>query len=327
MTPQRRRATFVAIVILALGAIGQSVWRARPSSRATSPAVAPPTRLTAPPDRPFVVVRHLADGDEWSHVALIPLAALDGPRFVAPLRCSRVYSSGGRGLCLETSGLGGRAILLDADWQPTATLALTGPPSRARVSRDGRFAAYTVFETGHSYADADFSTRTTIVDTATATPLPDLETWPAWQGTTRVSRTDSNFWGITFHPDGRHVYATLAFGGTPYLVRGDLESREFHVLARDIECPSLSPDARRIAFKRADGPQWRLWVRDLASGAEHPIVGETRNIDDQVEGLDDGRVLYQVRSGVALDVFVAEVDGATPARVFVRDAWSPSVVR
>lgn len=327
MTAGRRVVAFGAVVVLTGAALAVSLWRTRtaPPGPAAAPAVALP--LAAPPDRPFIAVRHLVPGDGWGRAALVPLPAPDGPRFVTPLRCDRVHFAGGRGVCLEAAGLTGRAVIVDAAWQPRASLALTGPPSRARVSRDGRFAAFTVFEQGHSYADDVFSTRTTIVDTETGTPLPDLETWPAWQGATRVQRVDVNYWGVTFEPDGRHVYATLAFGGTPYLVRGDLAAREFRVVARDVECPSLSPDGRRVAFKRADGLRWRLWVRDLATGAEHPVAGETRSIDDQVEWLDDARLLYQFPSDEGNHVWVAETDAAAPARVFIRDAWSPAVVR
>lgn len=327
MTGRGRGMAFAIVVALAGTGLGLSLWRARQAPTSAGDAAATVAGLTAPPRTPFVAVRHLTPGDAWGRVALAPLSVPGGPRHVMMLRCDRVHAAGGRGLCLEAVGVGGRAVLLDAAWQPVTTLALTGPPSRARVSPDGRHAAFTVFEQGHSYADDLFSTRTTIVETSTGVALPDLERWTAWQGTTRVRRADVNYWGVTFEPDGRHVYATLAFGGTPYLVRGDLEAREFRVIAKDVECPSLSPDARRVAFKRAEGLRWRLWVRDLATGAEHPVAGETRSIDDQVEWLDDHRLLYQFPSDDGNHVYVVDADGAAPARVFLRDAWSPAVVR
>lgn len=325
-----RLAAFALVVVVAAAIVGGSVWRARQSApdMTTAPAgAAEAPRLDAMPSLPVIAVRSLAPGEGWNALAFAPLDAPEGPRFVTSLRCERLHVGGGRGLCLQAQGLTGHAVVFDARQQVQLTLPLTGPPSRARVSRDGRFAAFTVFESGHSYADDTFSTRTTIVDLERGTPLPDLETWVAHQGTRPVSRQDVNYWGVTFAPDGRRFYATLAFDKTPYLVEGDLETREMRVLAPHVECPSLSPDGRRVAFKRAEGLRWRLWVRDLASGAEHVVAGETRSIDDQVEWLDDGRLLYQFPSDDGNNVWVAGVDGAAPPQVFMREAWSPAVVR
>ena len=62
----------------------------------------------------------------------------------------------------------------------------------------------------------------------------------------------------------------------------------------DAECPSLSPDGTRVAYKkrgdRATG-EWRLAVLDLATGKE-TLLAERRSVDDQVEWLDDDRILY-----------------------------------
>ncbi len=325
-----RLVAFAAVVVVAIAIVGVSLWRARPSApaAATTPeGVAPPGGLTSMPPAPVIAVRHLAPGDGWSALAFAPLAAPEGPRYVTSLRCERIHVGGGRGLCLQAEGLAGRALVFDSQQAVQLTVPLTGPPSRARVSRDGRFAAFTVFESGHSYADDTFSTRTTILDLERGTPLPDLETWVTRQGERRVTRQDINYWGVTFVPDGRSFYATLAFGGTPYLVEGDLVSREMRVLAAKVECPSLSPDGRRIAFKRAEGLRWRLWVRELASGVEHVVGGETRSIDDQVEWLDDGRLLYQFPSDDGNNLWVADVDGPAPARVFMHEAWSPAILR
>ena len=78
------------------------------------------------------------------------------------------------------------------------------------------------------------------------------------------------------------------------------------MIAEDVECPSLSPDETRVAFKRRQGDNWRLHVLDLDTGREYPLA-ETRSVDDQVEWLDD--------------------DGRGRPRVYRRDALSPAVVR
>lgn len=340
MTARTRLQAFAAVVAAAAVAIAATVWRAQSTAPRTgrsreAAASAPPgsdsTLAATRPDRPFVAVRSLADGS-WGRLALVPLARPAAPRFAVPLACLRVYVAAGRGICLATDTSAGSrhvAHLLDDAFTPTATLDLTGPPSRARLSRDGRYAAVTVFEQGHSYTDAALSTRTTLIDVASGTSLGDLEQFTVIREGRPFKRVDFNFWGVTFAPESGRFYATLAWAGRPYLVEGDVERREVRVLAPDVECPSLSPDATRVAFKRREsgGFTWRLWTMRLDSLAATPIAGETRSIDDQVEWLDDGRVLYQFPDDSGNHVWVAEADTARPAERFIADAWSPAVVR
>jgi hypothetical protein len=60
---------------------------------------------------------------------------------------------------------------------------------------------------------------------------------------------------------------------------------------------------------------------------------EGRSVDDQVDWLDDGRVVYglpRASSGGAAatsDVWVVPADGTGSPQVLVHDAWSPAVVR
>ena len=61
---------------------------------------------------------------------------------------------------------------------------------------------------------------------------------------------------------------------------------------------------------------------DLETMRETPLA-ESRSVDDQVEWLDDERVLY----GVDGDVWTATADGSGKPRRFVSDASSPAVVR
>lgn len=326
----RARLAWFAVVCVAATAL--VVWSLARTRQAAAPAAttvaAPAAGLSTPPAAPYLLVRHLAPGAGWSRLALAPLAAPDGPRFVTPLTCVRAYFAGGRGLCLASNGADGRALVFDEHFDVRHTIALTGPPSRARVSRDGRRGAVTVFESGHSYLDVGFSTRTTIVDLAAGTAIADLESFAVWQGARRVRRVDINFWGVTFAPDGNRFFATLAFGGTPYLVEGDIDRREARVLVPHVECPSLSPDGTRLAFKRADGLRWRLWVVAVDHLDTPRIVdGETRSIDDQVEWLDDGHLLYQFPSDDGNNLWSVAVDGVDPARRFMSEAWSPAIVR
>ena len=76
-----------------------------------------------------------------------------------------------------------------------------------------------------------------------------------------------------------------------YLIEGSLITKEARTVRENVECPSLSPDNTRLAFKKrvsnAPGPVvWRLYSLDLATGVETRLA-ETRNVDDQVEWLDN----------------------------------------
>jgi len=128
-------------------------------------------------------------------------------------------------------------------------------------------------------------------------------------------------------------YATLKTNGKTYLVQGDLGLRKLTVLHENVECPSLSPDNRLIAYKKRTGPDlapWSIYVLDLSTMTERAIGAETRSVDDQLEWLDDTHVLYGMRrsSQSALsDVWVAPIEGSEPARVFIAEGDSPIVVK
>ena len=102
------------------------------------------------------------------------------------------------------------------------------------------------------------------------------------------------------------------------------------MLRENVECPSLSPDGTKIAFKKASGPstarKWRFTVLDLRTGVETALP-ETRSIDDQLAWLDDDHVLYGVPRGSSgrTDVWVSPLTGGAP-RMLVPDADSPAAV-
>ena len=124
---------------------------------------------------------------------------------------------------------------------------------------------------------------------------------------------------------------TVAFDGTPWLASGDLRSGTVTTLRRSAECPSLSPDRRHVAYKvLVSRHEWRLAVLDLATGRETRLPGD-RSVDDQAEWIDDGTLLFglpplQARQGES-DVWAQSIDGTSAARLLIRAAASPSVVR
>jgi Tol biopolymer transport system component len=139
-------------------------------------------------------------------------------------------------------------------------------------------------------------------------------------------------WGVTFVDDDT-FYATASSGGRTWLVRGSVSQRRLTSIREDVECPSLSPDGTRIAFKKhgnLPAGQWRLAVYDLNTRKE-TLLAETRSVDDQVEWLDDGRILYglaRAQAGTASsDVWGVPADGTGTPQVLIANAWSPAVIR
>src|SRR5262245_45945549 len=175
-------------------------------------------RLAAAPDRPQLMFVSVAADDSHRRLSVAPLDNPERSMFVAPLSCERIYFAGSNGICLSTaSGPNNEPLhfaeVFDEHFEPTHRLKLTGPPSRVRISPDGRRAGATVFESGHSYAQEGFSTRTVVIDLAEGKVIRDLEDFAVWREGARIKAVDFNFWGLTFERDGNGFYATLDTGG------------------------------------------------------------------------------------------------------------------
>jgi Tol biopolymer transport system component len=193
----------------------------------------------------------------------------------------------------------------------------------------------TVFVTGHSYAQAGFSTQTNILDLETGELLPDLEKFTVTKDGDEVTAIDRNYWGVTFKPDSDGFYATLQTGGKISLIEGDVSDRRGQVIDADVECPSLSPDGTKIAFKQRkdasslEAVTWGIAVLDLETGQRWTLP-ETRSVDDQPAWLDDDTVIYGLPSDGAssaeTDVWQIPADGSGAPERWITRAWSPSVV-
>lgn len=287
--------------------------------------------------RAHLLFRDTTIGPHYGRVSVVSLDALDGVRYVTALPCERVYGAVGAGICLQaTRGVFTtfKAASFGPDFQVIHTFDLPGTPSRTRVSPNGRLAATTVFVRGDSYNSGGFSTRTSLFDLPEGQLIGDLEEFSVLKDGEVFRRADFNFWGVTFAADGERFFATLGTGDVRYLVEGRISDRTLRVIRDGVECPSLSPDGTRLAFKSrvAQGGNliWKLCVLNLNTGAETSIRGD-HGIDDQAEWLDREHVLYalprNVAGSAASDIWVVNTDGSGTPRLFVTDAFSPCVVR
>jgi Tol biopolymer transport system component len=315
-----------ALLLVAGGYLTVGLLREAPHPGAAAPAAATSPLLT----QPHLLYLIPSGGDPTQNrVAASFLDDSGANQIKMDLNCSRVYFAGGHGVCLGQSAAG-QGTFFGADFKPKGTFSQPGVPSRTRVSPDGRWGAATVFVTGHSY-NSGFSTRTVIYQMANGRG-GDLESYVVTSDGHRIESPDFNFWGVTFSPSpsGR-FYATLGTGGHTYLLEGDANKRTATVVRDHIECPSLSPDGTRIAYKYRFGnpPQgWRLHVLNLRTMADTELA-ESRTVDDQAEWLDERTVLYglPVPGILDSDIWSVPADGTGTPVKFLAHAASPAVVR
>lgn len=316
---------------------------AKPMVQGKRQAAPPPAPPAAVPSKPEVKPALLyfeanALGENYGKVAVAPLDDLAKRRYAPDLLCDRVHFSGGSGACLHADrGMFTTywAIGFDDQMRRRWSFQLNGLPSRVRVSPSGRLAAITIFLVGQSYTSLNFATQTMILNAATGQILVDnLEQFSITRDGAEFKSKDFNFWGVTFARDENRFYATLWSKATTYLIEGDLAKRTAKVIHDVVECPSLSPDNTRIAFKkRAPGPRvvWRLTVLDLKSGQETPL-GENRSVDDQVEWLDNDHILYalsQSEKGASASTDIWAIPATPDGRpqLLLQGGFSPAVAR
>ncbi|MBB5955354.1 hypothetical protein FHS29_001935 [Saccharothrix tamanrassetensis] len=227
--------------------------------------------------------------------------------------CERQSARGGTVACLAARpGVPPMAELVVTRAGREQRHEVPGIPSRLQVSPSGRMVSWTVFVSGDSYNTAGFSTRTGILDTETDDLRKSIEDIPLTVDGKRYFAPDLNFWGVTFGADDSRFYATAASRGTTHLIEADYRGWEAEALRDNVECPSLSPDGTRLAFKKRVTPgPWQLHVLDLATMAETPLA-EARSVDDQAVWLDADTVGY----GLAKEQWSVPADGTgEPARL------------
>jgi hypothetical protein len=316
----------VGAVVLAMVAVGYGVFT---TAREHTPVAAANALSLAP--GPRIMFRSTAP-DSKGHLALVNANDPGGPRSVSALTCLRVYAAGGTGTCLRQDGAltTFQIAILDRNLDVVKAIPLVGVPNRTRVSSDGRLVGWTVFVAGDSYNHGRFSTRAGLIDLKTEDMVDSLEFLSVTLDGHPYTAPDLNFWGITFTADDNHFYATMSTAGQRYLVAGDIAAKTVHTTAKNVECPSLSPDGKHLAFKSAIGGNpskgWRLTVLDLTTGTRTPLT-ETRSVDDQPAWLTPDSIGYALPRGTAdADIWTVPADGTGTPRLLIPHAESPAAL-
>ena len=274
----------VAFIVLVAGAIAAATayvaWAAlqlEPNRRAYAAArrgAAARDRREAVPRLPARRARRALRRDRRSRPSMrrAPKPTFTGPRVRARVLCRRARTlPDDRGSRLARDVHDARVF--GTDFQPASRRRASTGSAAARASRrSGRYGAATTFVTGHSYLDDGFSTLTALIDMSSGEVLANLEKF-------EVTRDGEALQEHRLQLLGRHVRARRAA-----LLRHALDGREVlprrgrrpdaaapASIARGVECPSLSPDETRIAFKRRQGerlaparPRPGDWARDPA---------------------------------------------------------------
>ncbi|MHC3472522.1 TolB family protein [Streptomyces sp. 7R007] len=327
-------AALLVLAVVAVASVLHASARAarRDQAQPGGPRVTPGTVTLTTPGR--MVFRNMAWGPHRDELTTVPASDPSGPRTASGVKCLRFHAASGTGVCLQAvHGAVSdtyRALILDARLKEKARYDVPGIPSRARVSPTGHYAAWTAFVGGDSYAGTDFSTRAAIVDVRTGKLTPSLEAYRIVKDGHVYHAADVNFWGVTFASDDRTFYATLATRGRTYLVRGDLRARTVTTLHTNVECPSLSPDGTRIAYKKRvqglpkDAP-WHLYVLNLRTMSETPLA-EPRSVDDQAVWKNDTTLVYALPGDYGADLYTIPADGTGRARLVSGAAVSEAFV-
>ncbi|MER7585677.1 TolB-like translocation protein [Kitasatospora sp. NPDC097691] len=335
----RTRVIILLVAVVLLGAVGTGavLYAAdRTARRDQAQPGGPSVRsgsvsLQVPTSGRQLLFRNMAWGPHRDEITTVAADHPDGPRTASGVQCLRFHAAAGTGICLQAQR-GAledtyRAVILDDHLRERRSFPAAGIPTRSRVSPSGHLAAWTVFVSGDSYAGSNFSTRTSIVDVRDWNLRENLEDFAVILDGHPSQAHDVNVWGVTFADDNT-FYATVASGGQTHLVRGDLAARTLTALHDNVECPSLSPDGTRIAYKKRvpglpDDAPWRLYVLDLATMTE-TATAEQRNIDDQALWSGSGTLVYALPGDYGADLWTVPADGSGGPQPVTKAAVAPA---
>jgi hypothetical protein len=264
-------------------------------------------------------------------LVLVPLDTPHGAAYETSLSCDRATFAGSRGVCLVIEGHQAAtpyAYVFNERFETIHKIQLVGVPTRVRLSPDGRLAAISVSEHTHEDPLLDFVARTILVDTATGMTR-DMRHFRFTQEGRPIRVRDFGVWGVTFAADGNRFFATLELDSTKYLVQGNVSTASADVIRTGGECPALSPDNTQLVYKRRAkvDDDARLRVYDFGSGRDVEVGAERRSVVDQVEWLDNERIVYHVTGSSGADVWSVKVDDSEAPKILRRYSYAPAIVR
>lgn len=299
---------------------------------------------------PYVVVARPVFGQRFNGVDVVgldPVTLRPTSRSATGLNCLRVHTSAnGNVMCFTNvvpNKVGQFSNPTNYVYAPDLSLASThvnqstGRPNRARMSADGKFSATTEFATGHSYIGVGgdtFSTLTLLVRNGAPGQGENIQDWSVLHEGREVNSVDLNLWGVSFDPsNSNRFYVTAYFAGRPYLAEGSVSDRRIVVVKEGVECPSFSPDGKRLAFKkRTSATGWSPAVLELPSLKEK-IINVSDSVDDQIEWLDNHTLVYEIVTRPLIgsptsDLMSLNIDSPHPQQqVWLEQARSPGFVR
>jgi hypothetical protein len=319
----------VSLIVLVAGALWTIAGRQASTGGRASYVVGTASRPLLPP---FLMFRTLAPARAHGRVAMSSPSRSDR-RYVTPLQCGRVHFAGGQGVCLHEVADGTTvtylADLFDRTLRRTQRLQLAGVPTRVRVSPDGRLAAVTTYAEEESPAGERLAIESVLIDLGDGRVVADLREFAIDAALAAAITGPIDFASVSFDKDGDRIFATLTTPLERYVVVGSLRERRLRALTANLATEALSPDGTRLVVKQRVGERgfWQLLVLDLATLTTRPLDQNGRTVDDQVEWLDDGQVIYHDATDQGTGIWVLAADGQSKPRLLLPDAFSPVVVR
>lgn len=172
--PPHRTKIFVgAVAVLLAIAVGAVVvaYRGRPTARAgIKGAVVLDQASNLSTGSGYLLYKTTVVGPDFGTVAERKLggnpSSVVGVPTLSNIQCDRSYTASGELLCLRADDNLVRVVsveVYDRSLKLIKKVQAAGIPNRARLSADGRMAAWTIFVAGDAYSGPAFSTRTSIL--------------------------------------------------------------------------------------------------------------------------------------------------------------------